>query len=219
MRDGILSGAIEPGERLAERTVAAHASMSRTPVREALQRLRIDGLIEETPTGPAVAQFDLNELADLCAVRETLEGMATGLAARLRSALDIDALGALLTLNEETVERGDIEATVEANHAFHEAIWRTSRNRYLADQLQDAGRRVQRLQESPLRQRFRQRTALREHQAIFVAVRDGDPDVAERLAREHFAAAARERLALGGRYALVGDRPVSSAIESKSAAR
>jgi len=221
LRDAILSGDIPPGERLVERTIAAHASVSRTPAREALARLRLDGLVEETSTGHAVSEFDLDHLADLCAVRETLEAMATGLAAQLRSNLDVEAMAALLSVNEETVARGDIGATVEANHAFHEAIWRASRNRYLIRQLQAAGRLVRRLQDSPLRQRSRQRTALEEHRAIFAAVRDGDAPTAERLAREHFAAAARERLALGRGYGSTestddGSTPASA---SSSAAR
>jgi DNA-binding GntR family transcriptional regulator len=197
LRTAILSGELQPRERLVETTVAECAGVSRTPVREALHRLEIDGLVHETEGGGVeVSGFSLDELADLCAVRETLEAMATQLAAKHRSELELATLRSILA-EEERTDAADAERQVELNHVFHETLWRASRNRYLTSQLQQLREMIEHLQGSTLRLADRTRAALDEHREIVEAIARGAPDDAEGLARLHFRNAMAARLAMG----------------------
>jgi DNA-binding GntR family transcriptional regulator len=201
LRSAILSGQLRPHERLVETTIAELASVSRTPVREALHRLEVDGLVGEGAGGGLeVIGFSLDELADLCAVRETLEAMATELAATSRSAMEIATLRSIVQAEVATLERGDeaaINERVSLNHAFHETLWRAARNRYLAEELGHLRSLIERLQDTTLRRGDRMRQAISEHQAIVDAVERRESDQAGQLARQHFRNAMAMRLGMG----------------------
>lgn len=197
LRAAIVSGELRPHERLVETTLAALASVSRTPVREALHRLEVDGLVREGEGGGLeVCGFSLDELADLCAVRETLEGMATGLAAVSRSETEIATLRAIVQAEEDALvsDRMTVADQVELNHSFHETLWRASRNRYLADQLRHLRGLIERMQDTTLRRPDRVREAILDHSAIVDAVEARDSEASGRLARQHFRSAMAARL-------------------------
>ncbi len=199
LRAAILAGVLKPHERLVETTIAELASVSRTPVREALHRLEVDGLIGEGENGGLeVIGFSLDELADLCAVRETLEGMATELAAVSRSQMELATLRSLVSLEEEAIaaKTVPIEQLIEMNHTFHETLWRASRNRYLADELKHLRSLIERLQETTLRSADRLDQAVAEHKAIVDALEDRDAPLAGELTRRHFRNAMAKRLAM-----------------------
>lgn len=200
LRAAILSGQLRPHERLVETTVAKLANVSRTPVREALHRLEVDGLVREGEGGGLeVWSFSLDELADLCAVRETLEGMATGLAAVSRSDMELSTLRSIVAAEQETLPRDDelaIHRRVDLNHSFHETIWRAGRNRYLAEELAHLRSLIERLQDTTLRHIDRVESAIGEHLAIIKALDERDVDTATSLAREHFRNAMATRLGM-----------------------
>lgn len=198
LRSAIVSGELKPHDRLVETTLAELASVSRTPVREALQRLEVDGLVREGDGGGLeVCGFSLDELADLCAVRETLEGMATGLAAVSRSNLELATLRGIILQEEALVDdENAVHIRVELNHSFHETLWRASRNRYLADELARLRNLIERLQDTTLRQSDRIEEAIREHVAIVEALERRDANEAEDLARQHFRNAMSRRLGM-----------------------
>jgi DNA-binding GntR family transcriptional regulator len=208
LRSAILSGELRPHERLVETTIAELASVSRTPVREALHRLEVDGLVGEGEGGGLeVIGFSLDELADLCAVRETLEGMATELAAVSRSELELATLRSVVAREEELAgDASSVEALVELNHSFHETLWRSARNRYLADELKHLRSLIERLQETTLRSSDRLEQAISEHKAIVDALEQRDVAVAGELARRHFRNAMAMRLAMthGGAVSAAG---------------
>jgi DNA-binding GntR family transcriptional regulator len=201
LRAAILSGELRPHERLVETSIAELASVSRTPVREALHRLEVDGLVGEGEGGGLeVWGFSLDELADLCAVRETLEGMATELAAVSRSELEIATLRSIVQAEEDALGidegSGVVERRVELNHSFHETLWRASRNRYLADELKHLRSLIERLQDTTLRHRDRLRQAVSEHTEIVDALEARDASTAGALARKHFRNAMATRLGM-----------------------
>jgi DNA-binding GntR family transcriptional regulator len=211
LRSAILSGELQPHERLVETTIAELASVSRTPVREALQRLEVDGLVGEGERGGLeVIGFSLDELAQLCAVRETLEGMATELAATARSDMEIVALRSIVAEEERGLEDDatTVERLVELNHSFHETVWRASRNGYLADQLKYLRNLIERLQDTTLRDRGRLQQAIGEHEAIIEALDRRDAETAGELARQHFRAAMAKRLSMSqvGHSNVTGER-------------
>lgn len=196
LRVAIESGVLRPHERLVEMEIARLAGVSRTPVREALHRLEVDWLVRERGAGGReVVGFSLAEMGDLCAVRETLEGMAAALAASSRSELECATLEGIYKAECRGVEAGnEFQTQVDLNHAFHETLWRASRNRYLADELRDLRSLIERMQESTLRYPERLRVALDEHRAILDAVTQGKAHVAEQLVRQHFHNAMATRL-------------------------
>lgn len=197
IRSAIVAGQLRPHERLVETTLAELASVSRTPVREALRRLTSDGLVTERDSGGLeVSGFSLDELADLCAVRETLEGMATGLAAVSRSEMELATLRTI-TQREESLgtTAEELEQRVALNHSFHEILWRASRNRYLADELKHLRGLIERLQDTTLRYPDRVEEAHREHLEIISALEARDVAQAEQLGRQHFRNAMARRLA------------------------
>ena len=199
LRTAIVSGELQPHERLVETTIAELASVSRTPVREALQRLEVDGLVREGQGGGLeVCGFSLDELADLCAVRETLEGLATQFAAASRSELEIDTLRRIVRAEQEALDSDDeaVEPRIELNHSFHETLWRASRNRYLADELKHLRNLIERLQDTTLRDQGRLEQSIQEHAAIVDALETRDAETAERLAREHFRNAMAMRMGM-----------------------
>jgi DNA-binding GntR family transcriptional regulator len=194
LRALILDGSLQAGERLVEGAMAAAASVSRTPVREALHKLEVDGLVQSSSRGAVVAEFTLAELSDLCSVRETLEAMATGLAATARTELELITLNGIHAQYREATERGDVGRMVDLNHAFHETIWQGSRNRYLAERLRVLRSQIERLQETTLAAAGRRREALAEHQQMVDAIARRDAPTAEQVARQHFRHAMALRL-------------------------
>ena len=195
LRQDILNNTYRPGQRLSEEAIAQELNVSRTPVREALKRLHAEGFVEITPhRGAVVRDPSGEELAELCAVREVLEGLAARLAARSISLIEVYSLERLLAEMEAAMAEGRLADLEALNFQFHETIWIASRNRYLAHQLRQLRQFVHRLQESTLTVQGRKEEAYREHKALFEACAAGDPDEAERLAREHVRKAESVRL-------------------------
>jgi DNA-binding GntR family transcriptional regulator len=192
LRNAILNGTLEPNERLVEETIASLASVSRTPVREAIRRLEADELIQNTGQGLVVGACSLDDLAELCTVREALEGLASRLAATARSEIEILSLRRILSDYRQATEMQDIQQLVALNHAFHETIWRAARNRYLFHQLVTLRSFIERLQKTTLAIPSRQQEALAQHELVLAAIVRRDADEAERLACQHF----REAMAL-----------------------
>jgi DNA-binding GntR family transcriptional regulator len=195
LRQEILSGALQPGDRLVEQDLARSANVSRTPVREALQRLEADGLVSEGSGGLEVRAVSREELTERCAVREILEGMATELAAGAATSMDVAAIQAIFEQEVEAVaEDADPAIHVELNRAFHDAIWAASHNRYLTGLLLELRERLAQLQDTTLRDETRRQAALEEHRAIVEALAAHDREAAGEAARVHFRNAMALRL-------------------------
>ncbi|WP_246780387.1 GntR family transcriptional regulator [Rhizobium sp. AQ_MP] len=129
LRDLILAGEVEPGERLSEVGLAERLSVSRTPLRAALQRLEQEGLVALIPSGGyAVRSFSRQEVIDAIELRGVLEGTAARLAAerattaeRMRAIRDVvDALDAVLQVEASAL---DFERYEALNGMFHRLLW------------------------------------------------------------------------------------------------
>lgn len=197
LRNAILDGTLKPNERLIEETIAALASVSRTPVREAIRRLEADELIQNTGQGLVVVACSPDDLAELCTVREALEGLATRLAAASRSEIEVLSLHNILSDYRKATAQQDIPQLVALNHAFHETIWQAARNRYLFQQLITLRNLIERLQKTTLAIPSRQQEALAQHELVLDAIVKRDADEAERLACQHFREAMAIRIAMG----------------------
>lgn len=186
LEQDIVTGSLQPGERLDEQTLAARFGVSRTPIREALMQLASAGLVELQPRrGAFVASLSLREVIERFEMMAALEGACGALAAR--RIIDGER-AALLETHEACIQQvasGDADAYYYANERFHHAIYEAAHNGYLAEQarhLRDRLRPYRRLQ---LRARSRVATSLAEHQAILDAILAGDGEKAERVLKDH----------------------------------
>ena len=197
LRDAIFDGQLAPGQQLVEGAVAKVANVSRTPVREALHRLEMDGLITGRGT-KTVAAPSRAELTDLVVVRENLEGLAAALAANARTDLDLEILRDAHQAYSRAAAagNGDVATIVELNDRFHQAIRQTARNRYLTTQLGYLRKMVQRLQtSSTLSDPTRLAETVIEHELILGAITDRNVERAELVTRAHFRSAGARRIA------------------------
>ena len=182
----IIEGELGIGIRLDETELSAHYGVSRTPVREALQRLSESGLAEHLPRrGTFVSTPNLSEIVEMFEVMAELECMAVRLATRRATNADIDALTESNEACRAAFEAGDTKRYYELNAAVHRQIYKMSGNSFLtveAQRLHDRLRPYRRLQ---LRVRGRMGESMNEHDIILAAMRDGDGQQAVFTMRKH----------------------------------
>jgi DNA-binding GntR family transcriptional regulator len=199
VRDAIVaaidSGQYRAGDQLREIELAAALGVSRTPVREALHRLEVEGLLVKRDRGLMVPLVDDRQILELYAMREVLEGTAASLAARSASDSEIIGIGQILALSAEA-EAGTPERQSSLNGEYHSAIARAANNRYLCKSLFHLRDAVTRLNGTTFALPGRSKSALREHRAIYRAIQRHDPEAAEAAARLHIREALRCRMTL-----------------------
>lgn len=192
--DAIDTGVYRPGDRLVESELAEWLEVSRTPIREALQRLETQSLLTRDGRSLIVASLDHSQLAELYVVRAELEGLAARLAARHATEEEIRLLGAMVA--EDRALLGDPQALSRANRRFHSQIHLASHNRYLVQQLGLVHRSMALLATTSLAVEGRGADALDEHARIVDAVAAGDGDAADAALRAHISQAFETRLRL-----------------------
>jgi DNA-binding GntR family transcriptional regulator len=187
IKRAILSLELEPGSRLVERRLAERFQVSKSPVRDALQRLAGEGLVVQTPyAGMIVTEFDPAFVDELYAVREVLEVMALQLATPRLTAEDLAEAEGSFRDAEAAIRADDRVALGRASSTFHAVLHRRSENRPLLvmlDGLRDKVRIV-----TSINWRLRDANmweAHHRHQAILAAARAGDVDAATELMRDH----------------------------------
>lgn len=186
LREAIINGQLKPGERLMEIQLAEELGVSRTPVREAIRKLELEGLVVMVPRkGAYVADISSRDIVEVFEVRGALESLAAGLAAERITPEELENLERILLRISECVERKDLEALVEADSEFHDALYRASRNRKLSQIIWASREQIQRFRANSLGQPGRMRDALEEHKKIVEAISQRDVALAQRLAVEH----------------------------------
>lgn len=192
--DAIDAGAYRPGDRLVESELAERFGVSRTPIREALQRLETQGLLARDGRSLIVASLDHTALAELYVVRGELEGLAARLAARHATPEEVRVLRDMLDADRALM--GDPQALSRANRRFHRQIHLASHNRFLVQQLDLVHRSMALLATTSLAVEGRPEGTLEEHAAIVRAIEAGDGAGAEAALREHISRAFTTRLKL-----------------------
>lgn len=190
--DAIDVGVFRPGDRLVESDLADRFGVSRTPVREALQRLETQSLLARDGRSLVVASLDHNQLAELYAVRCELEGLAAKLAARHATVEEIKVLNALIEEDWKLVD--DPHALARGNRRFHRQIHLASHNRFLVQQLDLVYRSMALMATTSLAAEGRGPVALKEHQAIVDAIEVRDESAAYEAFKSHISTAFVERL-------------------------
>ncbi|MEO5666260.1 MAG: GntR family transcriptional regulator [Nocardioides sp.] len=197
LRGRILDRSLVPGDRLSVPLLASELDLSRSPVREAVQRLVVEGLAEEQlHRGARVAGVDAADLADVFAVRQTLEGLAASLAVAGDTAGLVTVLRASIADHTAAIAADDEKAILAADQAFHQALLTAAHNPHLDRALGPLLGRAQIAMLSGDLSRW-PRKALAEHKAILAAIRAGDAGAAETAARDHVAAVLARHLSRG----------------------
>jgi DNA-binding GntR family transcriptional regulator len=210
LREAILSGVLQPGERLGEERLAKLFARSRTPVREAIRRLEAERLTERSSRrGFVVGRISREEVLEVYAVRGALDALAARLAAHSILPAELDQLRWLNTLLHEAAAEQDYARMLELNMEFHEAVCRAGRNALLLQFMRQIHDWVRRFPVSTLSFKGRAAAANDEHEALITALNDRDADQAERIAREHMARALQVRIAMV-QNGLDGTRPLSA---------
>ena len=181
--EAIDRGIYRPGDRLVESELADRFGVSRTPVREALQRLETQALLTRDGRSLMVASLNHDQMAELYAVRTELEALAARLAAQHAAREEIAVLSAMV--DEDRGLLGDADALARANRRFHGQIHLASHNRYLVQQLGMVHRTMALMATTSLAAEGRGEGALAEHQAIVEAIAARDGDRAAEMLREH----------------------------------
>jgi DNA-binding GntR family transcriptional regulator len=180
----IASGSLKPGGHLVESELAEQLGVSRQPIREALQRLAVDGWVELRPAYGAYVHVPTSEeVAQLLGVRAALEAYSAREAAQHATADGMARLRELYDAGMAALSADDENGLVAANADLHAYIVQMSGNKVLAELIAQVERRV-RWYYTPIA-RPRGKDAWREHEGLIQALGDGDADLAERLMRAH----------------------------------
>jgi GntR family transcriptional regulator, rspAB operon transcriptional repressor len=186
LQDAIKHASLEPGEPLSETRISKALGISRTPVREALQQLAQEGLVNIIPgRAVTVAAPSIQEVLEAVHVRELLEPELVRLAAESLSAGAREIIKAALQEMEQAAQMGDRSAWSKADTTFHEALSHFCPNRLLGLLVLQARNRVQHtaIAEQTTDPRIAEYT--QEHKAVIEAILTHDARTAERLTREH----------------------------------
>ena len=190
--DAIDTGTYRPGDRLVESELAERLGVSRTPIREALQRLETQSLLVRDGRSLIVASLDHNQMAELYVVRGELEGLAARLAARNATEEEVRLLRDMVEADNALLEHP--AALARANRRFHKQIHLASHNRFLVQQLDLVHRSMALMATTSLAVVGRGEIAQKEHDLIVAAIEARDGDAADAALRAHISVAFATRL-------------------------
>lgn len=191
--EAIEAGVYQPGNRLVESELAEHLGVSRTPVREALQRLETQSMLRRDGRSLIVASLDHNQLSELYAVRTELEGLAARLAAHHATDEELRVLRRMVD-EDRALVGGDPRQLSQANKRFHRQIHLASHNRFLVQQLDLVHRSMALMATTSLAAQGRDGVAIDEHESIVAAIEARDGEVAYAALKNHISRAFETRL-------------------------
>lgn len=189
LRNDILSGVYKEHDELRETTIGEELGVSRTPVREALRQLELEGLVTIVPNkGAYVTGISKKDVHDIYKIRSMLEGMCARWATRYITPEQIGELEEVILLSEFHLKRKNEEKAVQVSELdgkFHKVLYEASNSRILEHVLSDFHKYVQMARTHSVESRERAEKSIEEHRAILEAIKGKDEDQAERLANAH----------------------------------
>lgn len=186
IREDILSGLYSYGEELKEGAIGTELGVSRTPVREALRQLELEGLVSIVPNkGAYVNGITVKDIQDIYEIRSYLEGLCARWACDYITKEQIDELEEIIYLAEFHAKKDHHEQILELDNKFHELIYQASHSKMLNHVLTDFHHYVQRVRKTTLSAMQRAVNSNKEHMAILMAIKEKNKDQAEILAKEH----------------------------------
>lgn len=186
VRDRILKGEYEIGEKIKENQIATELRVSRTPIREAFKLLENEGLIDYIPNRGCFAKgFTKQDVDDIYAVREALEMLAVERAVDRITPDELAALEEEWELMEFYVRKKDSQKVLELNTAFHDIIYASTRSRFMAQVLRSYKEYIDKTRKSVFYDETYLESILNEHQEILDAIRQRDKEKAISAVARH----------------------------------
>lgn len=186
IREDILSGKYEANEELKEKNIGQEMGVSRTPVREALRQLELEGLVYIIPNkGAFVEGVTLKDIRDIYEIRTLLEGLCAKWAAANITKEQLDALDETIFLSDFHYSKENWEQILELDNRFHEIVYEACGSKELTRVLRDYHHYVQRIRKITLEQKARACASNDEHRKIADALKARDAAEAEKCARLH----------------------------------
>ena len=186
LRQAILKGELKPGERLMEIALAERLGVSRTPIREAMRKLELEGLVVMIPRrGAQVANITEKDLNDVLEVRIALENMAIEKACKRMTDEEMGRLWLAAKEFERTMAEGDLVRLAEADVAFHEIIYQASDNRRLNQVLNNLREQIYRYRVEYLKDEETRNVLVKEHEELTRAIKERDVLRAQEISFEH----------------------------------
>lgn len=195
IEQAILNGSFAPGDSLTEVKLSTELGVSRTPVREALRQLELEGLVTTIPSkGAVVVGISEKDVADIYTIRSYVEGLAARWAAENATEEEIGALREIVELQEFYVGRGDTLQVWHLDGRFHELIYEYCRSRMLKQTLSVFHHNIQGARALSIKTAGRAKDSVQEHRRILEAIERRDGGAAETLTAEHIKNAKRNFL-------------------------
>lgn len=186
LRKAILTGELEPGERLMETQLGEKLGVSRTPIREAIRKLELEGLVVMVPRkGAQVAQFTEKDIQDVLEVRAALEALAARLACKRMDDRSFLRLQLIIAEYDYASKDKDIEVMIEKDVEFHETIFKATQNEKLNQFFSNMREQVDRYRIAYLKNAEQNNNVQGEHLALLEALKARDEDKASALATKH----------------------------------
>lgn len=186
LREAITNGVLKPGERLMEIQLAEQLGVSRTPVREAIRRLELEGFVVMIPRrGTYVSDLSIKDINDVYEVRMALDVLAAGLAAERITDDELEQMERMLVEISEYIKSGDMDKIVELDSDFHDVLYKASRNDRLAGIIANLREQFTRFRTISMSCPGRLINTLEEHRQLVEAIAQRNSELAQKVAREH----------------------------------
>ena len=193
----ILAGKYKRGELLSELKLSEELGVSRTPVREAIRRLEQERILADTGKGLTVVGISKEDMLDMYEIRISLEGAVGERAARLITGEELDKIGEILDLQKYYIEKGDpkdnADKIKDLDSQFHEQLYLSCRSSAYNDVLLSIHRKMTKYRKASISQRSRAEESIKEHLAIYEALKARDPELVKEKILSH-TKAARDRI-------------------------
>ena len=186
LREDILEGKYSNNEALKETSISNDLGVSRTPVREAIRQLELEGLVSIIPNkGAVVTGINSKDIKDIYAVRSLIEGLCARWAVQNITKEQMEVLEEIIYLSEFHVNKEHYDQLFELDTRFHKSLYEASNSRTLKHVLSDFHHYVQRVRRASLLTKERALKSIQEHKDILGAIRAKDENRAEQLANLH----------------------------------
>lgn len=188
----ILIGKYSRGEVLTEVALSVELGVSRTPVREALRRLAQEHIIQDTGRGATVVGISREDMFDMYEIRIHTEGIAAARAAKNITAEQLDKMKEILDLQKYYIDKkaeGDVQENTDniknLDSQFHELLYLSSGSKAFVDTLLPLHKKMIKFRKASIKKHSRAKESWQEHLAIYTAIKNGEPDAANKYARAH----------------------------------
>ena len=186
LRKAIVEGSLKPGERLMEVQLAEQLGVSRTPVREAIRKLELEGFVIMLPRkGAYVADMSVKDIIDVLEVRSALEGLAANLAAERMDEKEIEELKKISDSLNSAMENGNLDEILKKDVEFHQCIFEAAGNKRLTQMINSLWEQVYRFRAGYMSDNNAIRGIKEEHEHLIEAIVSGDGKKASKCAKEH----------------------------------